>query len=292
MTMFPARQRDISRPLVLFERANDTAVEPEDCTEPQRRCTAGDRPVLSHIRRLISQSGLSFSPALLLLSSGIGATLLTLAAYRLLSPYFIPLYAALGSLAPFLALERRCRQRTALFAADYPTMLLATASSIKVGLTPYDALERSVKLLPQSSLVRIEVVRLLENIRSGIPREAAVGDFAASIRLPDLALFRSALLLVLENGGRFSPTLTRLAAVSNNRAQLIRSALVSTASMRMTANILLCVAPLLVGMLAVRTSNYWETFFNDPVAHFLASAGIVTITCCYVLLRHLSNFKP
>lgn len=210
----------------------------------------------------------------------------------ILSPWCLPLVFALGCAVPFAWVESRVRKRSLEFARDYPTMLLAAASSVKVGMTPYQALERSTRLLPKVSLVRVEVETLLKDLRAGTSREVAVKQFGRSIRQPDLELFRSAFILVLENGGRFAPTLSRLAAVSNNRAVLIRSAGVSTASMRMTANVLLVMAPVLLLVVSSRTNGFWTTFLTHPTANFLGSAGIVLIIGCYAILRHMSNFKP
>ena len=244
------------------------------------------------LQRFLLQANLNIPPALLLSISFLSGAAAAFAFSKLLSIYFIPVFGLFGALLPFLWVESRVRARAIEFAADYPSMLLAASSSVRAGLTPYQALERSTRLLQKQSLVRKEVDELLRKLRQGNPRAQAIEEFGISIRQPDLALFRSAFALILENGGRFAPTLMRLAKVSNNRATLIRGADVSTAGMRMTANILLVIAPMLVLLIAVRTENFWDIFFNNSVANFLASAGIVTITICYLVLRRMSNFKP
>ena len=244
------------------------------------------------LRCFLFQAALPCKPSVLLISSAVAGCASTLLFAKLLSPYFLPLFFLFGAALPFLYVESRIRSRALEFAQDYSTMLLAAASSVKVGLTPYEALERSTRLLAKNSLVRAEVETLLNKLVSGAARRETVREFAASIRQPDLELFRSAFLLVLDNGGRFAPTLARLAAVSNNRAVLIRSAAVSTASMRMTANILLAVAPVLVLMIAVRTEHFWDIFLHNSAANIVGSTGVIVITLCYGLLRYMSNFKP
>ena len=191
----------------------------------------------------------------------------------------------------YLMLEKRVENRSHLFSIDYPTVLMATASSVKAGLTPYAALERSVNLLPKDSLVRTEVAKLLQDIRRGHSRRQAIDGFGLTIRQPDLELFREAFLIVLEHGGRFAPTLERLALVCRDRSSLIRSAKVSTASMRMTANVLLIVTPLVVALVALRTKNFWDTFFNNPIANSLGSTGLIVILLSYGLLIKMSSFK-
>ncbi len=209
-----------------------------------------------------------------------------------LSPYLVPLGVLGGAALPLWYIEGRVEKRAYSFIVDYPTILLATASSIKAGMTPYAALERSVSLLPEKSLVRGEVRQLLSRLRSGVSRDAAVRRFGAAVRQPDLELFRAGFLLVLEHGGRFAPTLERLALVCKNRTTLIHAAHVSTATMRMTAHILLLFTPLIIGIVAMRTKDFWDIILHDPVASVLGSLGFSLIVLSYGALMRMSNFKP
>jgi len=293
------RSEALERTKSLFElRANEESaleeieVFAESVEAAESSAKKVETEAVDGLKLFLLQGASRLNPFSFVILSLLSAGLLAFASTKLFSLWFTPLFFFFGLTLPWAYIEGKVRQRAVRFAEDYPTMLLAAASSIKVGLSAYQALERATRLLEKDSLVREEVRILLEKIQRGTHRSVAISEFARSIRQPDLELFRSAFLLVLENGGRFSPTLMRLAAVSNNRAQLIRSAAVSTASMRMTANVLIVVAPVLVLLLAARTSNYWQTFFHHPVANFLASSGIIIIVCCYGLLRHMSNFKP
>lgn len=242
--------------------------------------------------RLLSYADVKIAPLVIIgMSLFAGVTFAVLSA-QVCSPYFVPFFAVAGAFLPFHWLDGRARTRAAAFAADYPSILLATASSIKVGLPPYLALERATRLLPKSSMVRIEVEKLISQLRHGIAKERALSEFGATIRQPDLVLFRAAFLLVLEHGGKFAPTLYRLAGVCRDREILMCSARVSTTNMRMTANILLAVAPIVVAVTAARTENFWELLVQHPVANALASAGIVIISFSYGILRRMSNFRP
>lgn len=244
------------------------------------------------LHRLCRCSGLSLQPWQLLLLSACSAIFFTFLASQVMASWFLPLFFISTAFIPVSYLKTRAKTRAQDFLSDYPTVLLATASSIKVGLTPANALERATRLLPSSSLVRREVERLIAELRRGDTRNEAVKHFGVDIDLPDLDLFRAAFLLVLENGGRFAPTLERLAAVSKDRAVLIGSARVSTATMRMTANFLLCAAPCIVSLIAARTPDFWDLFLHHPIANKVASAGIVIILGSYALLRRMSDFRP
>lgn len=264
-----------------------------DCNSGTTTSKAGDSyEPRSIISRQLVYAGISIAPPAFITLSIILGIAFAVGISQLLSPKLLPVYLLAGGAIPWLYLERKIQDRSNRFTADYSTMLMAAASSIKVGLTPYHALERSVNLLPKESLVKAEITLLLEKLKTGVNRDRAIEEFAANIRQPDVELFRSAFKLVLENGGRFAPTLTRLASVSYGRMSLIKSALVSTANMRMTANCLLVAAPVMLLMMSAKTPNYWSTLFNDPQANTFASVGVLVILGSYATLRHFSNFKP
>ena len=259
---------------------------------PTPTVTPESKTVRQHLQILLLQSGTKMSlPVLLALSLLCGIAGAYLASF-FLAAYFLPLIALLAALIPYSYLSRLADKRADEFLSDYPVILLAAASSMKAGHTVYLAFQRAVVLLPKSSLVRQEIEILLHKINAGVSRELAVSEFAASIRLPELALFRSAFLLVSEHGGRFVPTLQRLATVSRDRATLISGAKVSTASMRMTANFLLAIAPFLLVTISFRSPDFWQQLFHHPTANLLASTGATIILVNYLILRRLSAFKP
>ena len=198
----------------------------------------------------------------------------------------------LFGLAPLLWLQRRIETRAKRFAEDYPSILLAMASSLKAGMTPIAALERAVKLLPEGNIAREEVEKLLGDLWRYSSKEVAISRFASGIRLPEISLFRDAFLLVLEHGGRFAPTLERLARVSRERSILIRSAGVSTASMKLTGNSVLAITPIVLFLSSARSENFWSTLFYHPSAKFMAITGLLTIAFGYAILHKMSRFKP
>lgn len=244
------------------------------------------------IRTSIEQSGVNISLkqfiSLCLVSGSICAVL----AIKCFSLFLAPVLFFGGLFLPYLWLGGKINKRSIEFSSDYPTVLLAMASSIKVGHTAYMALERATRLLPEQSIVRKEVNIMLSALRRGESRDLAVVNFGKTIRQPELDLFRKAFLLVTENGGRFAPTLERLALVSKDRATLTSMARVSTTNMRMTANMLLVICPIVLGLVAVRTENYWDLFFNHPVASTLSTIGLMVILGSYALLQKMSSFKP
>lgn len=282
------RKTALDRTYALFER--DPTVQQltaNPSSEITERIT-----VRTGLSLYLHQADVRVSPIIMVGVSLFCAIMFATVFGKLLSLYFLPLFFAAGAGMPFLWCERRIGIRASEFAADYPAVLMATASSLKAGMTALGALERSIRLLPKKSLVRGEVERLVCRLSRGISVKEALRDFGADIRQPDLELFRTAFALVLENGGRFAPTLERLAGVCRDRTILIRTAHVSTATMRMTAYILIVMVPLIISMVAVRTDSYWDTLVNHPVANVLASVGVIIIGGSFLILMRMSSFKP
>jgi Flp pilus assembly protein TadB len=206
--------------------------------------------------------------------------------------FLLPLFVGLVAVTLYVFLEKRIEEKAFQFSSEYPAVLMATASSVRAGMSPYDALERSIRLLPKTSLVRTQIEQMLLALHKGTSRTDAIEYFGHGVRLPDVQLFQEAFHLVLDHGGRFAPTLERLADVCRDRSTLIRSANVTTATMRMTANILIAVTPFILALVSMRTENFWELFFNDPVASPLAMSGLLVIGLSYVALLKMSSFRP
>jgi Flp pilus assembly protein TadB len=246
----------------------------------------------SRVRVYLRQANLNCPPLVFIFLMLASALIVSFAATAFLSVWFTPLFLFAGAVLPVVYVERRISARAAQFASDYPTVLLATASSIKAGMTAYRALERATRLLPNDSLVRKEISDLLAALDKGVTREKAVSDFARSIRQADVELFRTAFLLASEHGGRFGPTLERLARVCRDRGTLTHMAGVRTATMRMTGNVLLALTPIIVMMIAVRTEGYWDLFLYNPTANTLSTIGILCILLSYATLIRMSNFRP
>lgn len=277
------------------ERARLGALAQETLPYPPTSQAAKDalpRVASGTIRQLLSYAGLEISPMLFAGLAVACASFAFLLGLQVFSAAFSPLFAGIGLWLPFAWLERRAEQRALEFSLDYPAVLLATASSIQVGLPPEAALLRATKLLPKESRVKVEIEALLRRLRDGLPKEQAVRAFAACYRVPELDLFRSAFLLVMETGGRFAPTLQRLAIVSTNRMTLLNMASVSTASMRMTGNVLIAIAPALLLVLSSRIDDFWPTLSNHPTANLVATWGTLMMTLGFASLRRMSRFKP
>lgn len=238
----------------------------------------------------------SCAPALRLWrSAGIfamGVAVAALSAFGGVNPSFVALALVAAIPIPALLRRRRMQRDEDRFSADFPTALFATASALRAGLSLHDSLYRAVALLPADSGVRLEIEQLLARLRTAMPRDAAISAFGARAGICEAEPFKIAVAIALEHGGRFGDTLQRLACVSSDRRALVEAAKVSTASMRMTAHVLLSLTPVLLALQYARSSSGLNAVLDNPVSLAMAVTGSVMIAGGYLGLCHLGNFRP
>jgi Flp pilus assembly protein TadB len=269
-------------------KASASQLKPELGKEIENKASASN----DKLTRLIHFSGTKLTYWQVVLSSILAGLLAFIACFSFLPTWiaFFGLFAAASF--PISFLDKQAQRRALEFSKDFPSVLLATASSLSAGHTALVAIERSTKLMPKENKVRCEVQVLLESLRVGKSREIVLSQFASDIRLPELELFRSAFLLSLENGGKLSPTLDRLSQVLKDRSILVKSARTATSVMRMTSTVLLTLTPLILGGIAFRTPQFLTLLTVHPVANQVGSLGALLIfTCCWIL-RRMSDFRP
>jgi Flp pilus assembly protein TadB len=146
-----------------------------------------------------SMSPMLFHLYSLSVSIGVAAAVASIA-----DPFVIPFALLSGPLSMRLALRRSIEQRTRRFSNDYPQFLMTTVSLLKTGMTPSGALQEAALGLESESLVRKEVLSMIERIRVGMSEEKSIGGFAETIAHPEIELFVQSLLLGLRMGGELS----------------------------------------------------------------------------------------
>jgi len=117
-----------------------------------------------------------------------------------------------------MAIERRFKA----FDADYPSFLLSLVALLKTGMNAMGALESGAEGLEEDSMVRQEVMAMIDRLRMGVSEDKAIGCFGEDIHHPEIELFVQALLLSRRVGGTLSDTLERLAGQVRKR-QFFRS---------------------------------------------------------------------
>lgn len=126
---------------------------------------------------------------------------------------------SLGPLVMKTMIDFSIGKRFKNFDTDYPSFLLSMVGLLKTGMNATSALETAAKGLDSRSLVKEEVMLMLERLRFGVSEEKSIGAFAEDIDHPEIELFVQALILSRRVGGNLSETLERLAGQVRKRQQ-------------------------------------------------------------------------
>lgn len=121
-------------------------------------------------------------------------------------------------------LTRSVEKRFKAFDKDYPQFLLSLVGLIKTGMQTMPALEAAAQGLEENSLVREEIVLMMERLRFGVSEDKSIGAFGEDIFHQEIELFVQALLLSRRVGGNLSDTLDRLAKQVRRRQFFRQSA--------------------------------------------------------------------
>jgi len=140
----------------------------------------------------------------------LAAVLLCSGAALLLSLPWGYALAGLGLVLPGRYLARRHRQHVAKVEAQMDTFIVGLANALKAVPSPAAALHHLAPVLPAP--LRLEIERMLAELRVGSTLEQALLGMAARLGSPDIESALSALLIGLQSGGNLPRVLENSAA--------------------------------------------------------------------------------
>lgn len=203
------------------------------------------------VRKLLKYAKWKISPTLFHTISA----LISMIIFILCAPYCNLVIHALclisGPVIMRSVLTRCVERRGNRFDADYPQFLMSMVGLLKTGLTPSGALEAAAQGLDANSLVRQEILLMLERVRLGILEETSIGSFGEDILHPEIELFVQALLLSNRIGGNLSESLERLSKQVRKRQHFKSSAQAAVALQRGSLKVIIVILVLLEGYIGV-----------------------------------------
>jgi len=226
--------------------------------------------------------------AQILLIGSCGASLAGLAVFK--SPVFL-ISLALGVVGPVLWLKRRAFHRAETFERDYPAMLLSLSSSIRTGLDPLVALQRTGELFSPPSEVGNELQALCQNLERGLTEEQAVRLFGRSIQHPDIRLFQTAFLLARREGSSLSACLQRLVRVTRNRQSFRRKMRGAVAMQKLSALGIAGCAVAIVCIQATTNLGAIKLALEHPVGSRMLAAGLALMSIGIVWMLRMSKAR-
>ena len=220
--------------------------------------------VTAPLQRDLTQAGLTFSVATLLLSSGC----LALASYVLVklvtfNTLFGIAAGVLASFIPFIYVKYKKGQRLRKFEEQFPEAIDLIGRAMRAGHAFTTGLVMAADEIPAP--VGEEFKLLYDRQNFGMPLPDAMKAFAARIPLIDARFFVTAVLTQRETGGNLGEVLDNLASVIRDRFRVQRQVRVLTAHGRITGWILAGMPPALAAALFVVAPGHLKLLISDPL---------------------------
>ncbi len=242
--------------------------------------------VTAPLQRDLTQAGLNFSVATLLLSSGC----LALGAYVVVKLATFHTLLGIGagilaSFAPFFYVKYKKTQRLRKFEEQFPEAIDLIGRAMRAGHAFTTGLVMAADEIPAP--VGEEFKLLYDRQNFGMPLPEAMKAFAARIPLIDARFFVTAVLTQRETGGNLGEVLDNLATVIRDRFRVQRQVRVLTAHGRITGWILAGMPPALAVALFVIAPGHLKLLISDPLGVQMIVGALVLQVLGTLTIRKL-----
>lgn len=199
-----------------------------------------------HLRRMLSQADLGWSPGRLLVMSMAAFILPCYAAYQYYQSYPLALLVG-GALAavPYGFVMFKRSRRFAKFEKGLPEALDLMVSGLRAGHSLIAAMALVARECPDP--VGAEFKICFEEQNYGLEMNAALDNLITRVPLQDMKITTTAILIQKESGGNLAEVLDKTAYVIRERFRLKRQIMVHTAQGRLTGWILTAL-PVVLGI--------------------------------------------
>jgi Flp pilus assembly protein TadB len=189
----------------------------------------------------------------------------------------------------YLWLKRKIVERARSFERDYTALLLSLASAVRTGLDPLVALSQAGELFSKSSVIRRELLIFKDNCDRGLTEELAIRGFASSIAHPDIALFRSAMILARKEGSSLSSCLERLARVTRQRQSFRRKVQAAVALQKISAIAIGACALVIISIQYSSNTSAFMAALSHPLASRVIWLGFGLVIIGIVWLSRMAK---
>lgn len=181
--------------------------------------------------------------------------------------------SALGLLVPLLILQSRQASRLRRFDAQLPDALMLLTASLRAGHSFSQAMQTVAVELPPP--LAAEFAWASGEAALGIPLDLTLSRMTERVPSPDLDLVVTAILIQLPLGGNLAEVLDAIADTIRERVRLAGEVRTLTAEGKLSAIILIVLAPVLALLLSLRDPTYFRPLLDSPTGHGLIGGAIL-----------------
>ena len=182
------------------------------------------------------------------------------------------------------------------FERDFPVFLISLTSTIRAGIDPFCAIEKTEKLFSENSVIASEISYIIQSYKSEeITELQAIDRFGSKVYAdrefvsPEVQLFKSAFKSSYSEGSTLAPSLYRIASITRRRTSFKRKVKTALIVQKATG-IGICIATILI--LTVQYIANPESILlaiNSKTGLIALSVGSLLIFIGTIQLIRLSN---
>jgi tight adherence protein B len=241
------------------------------------------------LQRLVEQSGVSSSPARVVMEAVGAAAAAGVVALLTRRWLIIVIAMVLGAVAPFWRLSRRRAARMKRFEEQLPDVLDLLARAIRAGHAFQTAM--GMAATEMKAPAGTEFKRTFEEQNFGLPLKEALVGLSERVPLLDVRFFVTAVLIQRETGGNLAEILENLAAVVRERFKILRQVRVHSAHGRLTGYVLLGLPAFLAVALSFINPDHMGLLFREHMGHVMLGGAMVLQVVGYFWIRQVIRIE-
>ncbi len=196
--------------------------------------------------------------------------------------------AAVAGLAlPILIIKRLEELRRQKFASQLVDGLMILSSSLKAGLSLLQSFEELAQEMPNP--ISQEFGLVIRQMQMGVSLEEAITKLKGRMRLDELDMVVTAMLVARETGGDLTQTFSRVIYTIQERNKLIGR----VQSLCVQANMqgaIMSLLPILFGIFVYKVNpGFFDVFFKDNFGRGLMAYAIISEILGIIFIRKLSK---
>jgi len=208
--------------------------------------------------------------------------------FLITSNIFVAAAAAVAGLAiPILIVKRLEAMRRQKFASQLVDGLMILSSSLKAGLSLLQAFEELAQEMPNP--ISQEFGLVIRQMQMGVSLEEAMLKLKQRMRLDELDMVVTAMLVARETGGDLTMTFSRVIYTIQERNKLIGrvQALCVQANMQ---GIIMSLLPILFGVFVYKVNpGFFDVFIKDNFGRGLMAYAVISEILGIIFIKKLSK---
>jgi tight adherence protein B len=203
--------------------------------------------------------------------------------------FFLFLGAIPGYLFPNWFLQKKIHDRVNKFNEGLTDMVTTIVGSLRAGFSFPQSLKTVVE--EAASPIKEEMESVLKEMQYGSSIEDALNNLKERMPSEDLDLMIQAILIQRQVGGNLATVLDKIVETIRDRTKIQRQIRTLTAQGRLSG-IVVGLLPIILGfVLYLIQPGYMGTLFHNPVGIIMLSAGAVSGTIGFFMIKKITTIE-